>query len=71
MKMQNFYCFIGPKASVTGALGGLKVTNNLSKIDSVPTDNNKPPKLDEVQYLKDINLKNVHLEGGDSQNFNF
>ena len=58
MKMQNFYCYIGPKASVTGALGGLKTT--LTNLDSVPTGNNQQPKT-ESNLLDGVN-KNINLE---------
>jgi hypothetical protein len=65
MKKQQFYCFIGPKASVSTGITGLSVKGNLAKIDSVSIKENKTTQKEaptEVNYLKDVDLSKINLE---------
>ena len=64
MKLKEFYCWIGPKATVSTGITGLKVSaNNLVKMDSTPTE--KAPADAAPELLKDVDkTKITNKKGG-------
>ena len=64
MKLKEFYCYIGPKASVSTGITGLSISpNNLKKMDSTPTE--KAPDAVAPELLKDVDkTKFTNKKGG-------